>query len=64
MEFYSLVENENLIAEIVEFENGECAVYWYGINDKLIIYPSLEQFKDIQIYEDRKLIHEGVKEQE
>lgn len=64
MEFYSLVNRDDeQYADIIEFENGELAVYWdTPVFTKLFFCESLQEFKDKYVFGGRKLIKEGVQE--
>ncbi len=66
MEFYTLYDskNEKELAEIVEFDDGQVVVKWNGRISGLIIHKNLEEFKEISLNENRKLIYQGIKELE
>ncbi len=60
MEFYSVVENEKLLAEIVEFDNKELAVYWANCQ-KVVICKNMDFFLDYYyIGENGRVIKESV----
>lgn len=62
MEFYSLVkiEDEFLVAEIVEFECGQTCIYWC-IDKTILLYPSIFEFvNDYMNGSTYKLIKDGV----
>jgi len=67
MNFYSLVEKESgdLLADIVEFENKEIAIYWFCYDENigsLFTYSSINIVKEYFVNSDRILIKEGVEE--
>jgi hypothetical protein len=65
MDFYTLIDGEQIYAEIVEFENGQLAVYWdiQGIEfNKLLFYNNIQEFRDKFVFGERQLIKDGVKE--
>ncbi len=66
MEFYTLYDskNEKELAEIVEFDDGQVVVKWNGKIGSLVIHKNLEEFKEISLNENRKLIYQGIKELE
>ncbi len=72
MEFYSLVEkqSEKLLADIIEFENGEICGYFYHNCKGLMQFINFEDLSDFIKYNrylscfETELIKEGVKEDE
>ncbi len=63
MNFYSLVEKSGkVLADVIEFEDGQVVVKWTGSIGSLVIHKSLNEFKQISLNDNRELIKDGVEE--
>jgi len=66
MEFYTVVkiENEEIIADLVEFECGQVCVYWYS-DKSILVYPYVAEFWNDYINgSNLKLVKDGVDEKD
>ena len=52
---YESQESEKLLAEIVEFDDGQVVVKWCGDVRSLVIFKNLDEFKTISLYKGRQL---------
>lgn len=64
MKFYSVVEKEsqNLLWDLVEFENGNISGYSYEYN-VIFIYDSLNEFIELEGNENEQIIEDGIREE-
>ena len=64
MEFYTLLnkKSQKQIADVIEFEDGQVVVKWIGKVNSIVIYQSLDEFKEVSLRPSRLLIHEGVED--
>jgi hypothetical protein len=64
MEFYSVVKikDDEMIADIVEFESGEICIYWHS-DKSILLYLSMAEFWNDYIKGSTfKIIKDGVDE--
>jgi len=56
MKIYELIQNETLLCNVVEFPNKKVAVQWVSKINSIVIYDSIDDFKEISLSNDRELL--------
>ena len=56
MKIYELFQNETILCNVVEFPNKKVAVQWVSEINSIVIYDSIDDFKEISLSNDRELI--------
>jgi len=56
MKIYELIQNETILCNVVEFPNKKVAVQWVSKINSIVIYDSIDDFKEISLSNDRELL--------